>query len=63
VGNKGPVTLGYYTKAACEARWQAWLEVCRRSDEWIKAAPGYITDWNKILEDLRAWKRREGIEE
>jgi hypothetical protein len=67
--NKNALKTGRWTKegraahaAALEAAQEAWREECRRSNEWIRQQPGYVTDYGKILDELARWKRARGIE-
>ena len=63
-GNRNAVKTGRWTaegraahQAACEARQEAWREECRRSNEWIRAHPGYKIDYHAIIERMERERR------
>jgi hypothetical protein len=58
-GNKNAVTHGKFTAEAKAARAAWWdslkaerAEQERRSNEWIKSQPGYIIDYDTIIERM-----------
>jgi hypothetical protein len=50
VGNQNAVNHSYYTAAVQAARWAAWQEQCRCSDQWCRSQPQ--TDYGAIYEAL-----------
>jgi hypothetical protein len=68
--NRNAVKTGYHTaeaKAARKAAFEAVLaerkEQERRSDEWCKAQPGYLIDYDSIIQGLIKLQREREEEE
>jgi hypothetical protein len=66
--NRNAVTHGRFTAEAKAARAAWWdgikaerAEQEKRSDEWIKAQPGYVTDYDAIIERMLQEQRERDL--